>query len=105
MNGRCGRRRSWPNARYCPGIFLEGLRKITNNLAQNSRYLGQDSNWTSDKYESRALTLEPTSAVSALEVRSRPDGAPASYGNSDTLQSKDAHFNKKLFVDFMELVQ
>jgi hypothetical protein len=24
----CGRKRSWLNLRYCPGIFLEELRKI-----------------------------------------------------------------------------
>jgi hypothetical protein len=27
MNG-CGRKWLWPNLKYCPGIFLKGLRKI-----------------------------------------------------------------------------
>jgi hypothetical protein len=29
---RYKRRRSWPNLRYCSGIFLEGLRKTAKNL-------------------------------------------------------------------------
>jgi hypothetical protein len=29
----CGRKRSWPNSRYYPGIWLEGLRKISVRIA------------------------------------------------------------------------
>jgi hypothetical protein len=28
----CGRKQSWPNLRYYPNIFLEGLGKTTENL-------------------------------------------------------------------------
>jgi hypothetical protein len=28
----CGRKQSWPNLRYYPNIFLEGLGKPTKNL-------------------------------------------------------------------------
>jgi hypothetical protein len=40
----CGRKRSWPNFRYYPGIFLEGLKKTTKNLSQESRFAGRDLN-------------------------------------------------------------
>jgi hypothetical protein len=32
----CGRKRSWPNFRNCPGTFPEGLRETTKNLSQDS---------------------------------------------------------------------
>jgi hypothetical protein len=33
MNNKgCGRKRSWPNLRYYPEIFLKGLRKTTINI-------------------------------------------------------------------------
>jgi hypothetical protein len=35
-----GREWSWPNLRYYPGIFLEGLRKTTRNLLQDIQSLG-----------------------------------------------------------------
>jgi hypothetical protein len=34
---RYGKRWSWPNSRYCPRIYLEGLRKIKNKLRQNGQ--------------------------------------------------------------------
>jgi hypothetical protein len=40
----CGRRLSWPNLRYCPCIYLEGLRKTTQNLSQGSWFLLRDGN-------------------------------------------------------------
>jgi hypothetical protein len=30
----CGRKRPWYDLRYHPGIYLEGLRKITKNLSK-----------------------------------------------------------------------
>jgi hypothetical protein len=38
------RKRSWPNLRYYPGIYLEGTEKITKHLSQESRCLGRDTN-------------------------------------------------------------
>jgi hypothetical protein len=38
------RNRLWPNLRYYPGIYMEGLRKTTNNLSQDSRSAGQALN-------------------------------------------------------------
>jgi hypothetical protein len=37
-----GRKLSWPNLRYYPGICLEGLRKTKKNLSQDSRSPGRD---------------------------------------------------------------
>jgi hypothetical protein len=31
--------------KYCPRIFLRGLRKTTSNLCQGSRCAGRDLNW------------------------------------------------------------
>jgi hypothetical protein len=36
-----GRKLSWPNLRYYPGICLEGLKK-TKNLSEESQYPGRD---------------------------------------------------------------
>jgi hypothetical protein len=40
----CGRKGSWPNLRYYPSIFLEGLSKTTKNVSHNNWSLGQDLN-------------------------------------------------------------
>jgi hypothetical protein len=37
-----GRKRSWSNLRYYPGLCLEGLRKITKSLSQNIRSSDRD---------------------------------------------------------------
>jgi hypothetical protein len=47
----CGRTRSWPNLRYYPGIYLEGLRKTTKTLSHYSRYPVKDRNPGSLEYE------------------------------------------------------
>jgi hypothetical protein len=47
----CGRKRSWPNLRYYPGICLEGLRKTTKNLSQDNRSPGRDLNPGPPEYE------------------------------------------------------
>jgi hypothetical protein len=39
-----GRKRSWPNLRYYPGIYLDGLRKATKNLSQDIRSRSRDLN-------------------------------------------------------------
>jgi hypothetical protein len=57
MNGKgCGRKRSWPNIRYYPGIFLEGLRKTTKNLSQDIQALGRDLNLGPPEYEGLSLS-------------------------------------------------
>jgi hypothetical protein len=53
---RRGRKRSWPNLRYCHGIYLEGLRKTTKNLSWDSRSPGRDLNPGPLEYEAGVLT-------------------------------------------------
>jgi hypothetical protein len=38
----CGRKRSWPNLRYCPGDWREWLGKTVKHLNQDNRCSGQD---------------------------------------------------------------
>jgi hypothetical protein len=52
----CGRKRSWPNLRAYSDICLEGLRKTTKCLSQNSLYPCRDLNLGHPEYESRMLT-------------------------------------------------
>jgi hypothetical protein len=40
----CRRKRSWPNFQHYPGIFLEGLKKATRILGQDSRSPSLDLN-------------------------------------------------------------
>jgi hypothetical protein len=39
-----GKKQSWPNLRYYPSIWLEGLSKTTKTLSQDSQFLGQGLN-------------------------------------------------------------
>jgi hypothetical protein len=50
-------RELWPILKYCQGICLEGLRKIRENLIEDSQYLGQISKLGSPKYEARVLIM------------------------------------------------
>jgi hypothetical protein len=57
-----GRKRSWPNLKVgllCPVTHLEGLRKTTKTLRQDSRSSGQDWNPGPPEYESEMLTTWP----------------------------------------------
>jgi hypothetical protein len=40
----CGKKRSWSNLRYYPGICLEELRKTMKILGQDIQYPAQDLN-------------------------------------------------------------
>jgi hypothetical protein len=64
----CGRKRSWPNLRYYPGICLEGLTKTTKNLSQHSRSPGRDLNPGPPEYEAGVLTTRTLSLVISLPV-------------------------------------
>jgi hypothetical protein len=55
----CGRKQSWPNLRYYPGIFLEGLRKTTKALSQDNRFPCQDLNSGPTEYEAGVLSTRP----------------------------------------------
>jgi hypothetical protein len=57
------RKRSWPNLRYCPGIRLNGLKKPTKNLSQDSRSSGQDLSPGPSEYEAVVLTARPRCSV------------------------------------------
>jgi hypothetical protein len=48
-----GRKQSWPNLRYYPGIYLEGLRKTMKNLSHYSQSSGQDLNLAPPKNEAQ----------------------------------------------------
>jgi hypothetical protein len=52
-------KRSWPNLKYYTGTCVEGLRKITKNLSQDSRSPGRDLNLGSPEYEEGVLTTQP----------------------------------------------
>jgi hypothetical protein len=59
----CGRKRSWPKLRYYPGICLEGPRKTTKNINQNSRSPGWNLNSEPPEHDVRALTTRPQHSV------------------------------------------
>jgi hypothetical protein len=64
MNWRgCGRKRSCPNLRYYPSIYVEGLRKTTKNLSQNNLSPGRDVNSGPPKYEAGVSTTGPRRSV------------------------------------------
>jgi hypothetical protein len=54
---RFGRKWSWPNFKYYPGIRLEGVGKSTKNLNKDSRSPGHP------EYEVELLTTRPRSSV------------------------------------------
>ena len=47
----CGRKRSWPNFRYCTRTFREGLSKTVKEFSQDSRRGGCDWNPQLPEYE------------------------------------------------------
>jgi hypothetical protein len=55
-----GRGRKWScsNFRYYPGIDLDGVSKINQNVCQFCRCLGRDPNRRPSRYKSEALLLE-----------------------------------------------
>jgi hypothetical protein len=64
MNGKTyGRKRPWPNLKCYPGIFLDGLRKTTKNLSQDSRSAGRDLKPGPPEYQVGALCYQGSTAV------------------------------------------
>jgi hypothetical protein len=53
------RKRSWHNLKYYPGIRLEGRRKTTKTLSQDSWSPGRDLNPGPPEYEAGMLTTRP----------------------------------------------
>jgi hypothetical protein len=51
-----GKKRSWPNLRWYPRIYLEALRKTTKNLTQHNRSPVWDFNTGIPKFEARMPT-------------------------------------------------
>jgi hypothetical protein len=51
------RKRWWPILSYYPEIRMEGMRKTTKNLSQDSRFRGRDLNPGPQEYEAGALTI------------------------------------------------
>jgi hypothetical protein len=54
-----GRKQSWPNVRYYPGMYLEGLRKDLKNFGQASWSPTQDLNPELPTYETGVLIIRP----------------------------------------------
>jgi hypothetical protein len=61
----CGRKQSWPNLEYYPGIYLEGLRKTTKNLSHDNRSPDRDLNLKSREYRAGVLTNRSRRSVQA----------------------------------------
>jgi hypothetical protein len=61
------RKRSWPNLKYYPGICLEGTRKTTKSLSQDSQSPGPDLNPGPTEYEG-VLTTRLRRSVHACTV-------------------------------------
>jgi hypothetical protein len=53
-----GRKWTWPNLRYFPGVCMERMREITKNLSQDSRSPGEDLNPGPHKYEKGVVTVQ-----------------------------------------------
>jgi hypothetical protein len=62
------RKRSWPNLRLYPGIFLEGLRKTMKNLRQDIRSPSRDLSPGPPEYEVRVLTARPRLSIPRFQV-------------------------------------
>jgi hypothetical protein len=56
-------KRSWPNLRYYIGIYLEGLRKTTENFSKANRYPGRDLKAGFPECEAAVLTTRPLFSV------------------------------------------
>jgi hypothetical protein len=61
------RKRQWPNYKYYPEICLEWLTK-QDDISQNFRYSGRESNRASPDYMSKALLREPSYWVPVLRI-------------------------------------
>jgi hypothetical protein len=53
---RFGRKGLWPNLRYYPCVYLEGLRETMKRLSQDSWSPGRDLNLGPPIYEAGVLT-------------------------------------------------
>jgi hypothetical protein len=58
-----GRKLLSSNLGYYPGTCLQGLRKTTDNLSQDSRFPGRDLNLEPPEYEAGVLTTRPRRSV------------------------------------------
>jgi hypothetical protein len=58
-----GGKQSWPKLRYYAGICLEGVKKTTENLSQDSWSPGQDMNPGPPAYEKEVITTQPQCLV------------------------------------------
>jgi hypothetical protein len=64
----CGRKLSWPNLSYYPGICQEGLKRNTIMLSQDSRSPRRDLNPGPSKYEAEVLTTLPRRSALFVNV-------------------------------------
>jgi hypothetical protein len=59
----CGRKQSWPNPKVLPRIYLEGLRKTTKNLSEDSQSPGRELYPGPPEYEAGVLAIRPRRSV------------------------------------------
>jgi hypothetical protein len=73
----------WHNLRYCPDICLEGLRKVAENLLQDSWCPSQNLNQGPSNYKSDTLAIEPACLMTlvCLIFTIVPEEPPASGFN------------------------
>jgi hypothetical protein len=62
----CGKKRSWSDFRYYPGIYLDGLRKTTKDLSQDSRSPGRDFKPGPAEYEVGVLIIRLHRSVTGM---------------------------------------
>jgi hypothetical protein len=55
--------------RYYPGVCLEGLKKTTKSLSQDSRSLGRDLKPGPPEYEAQMLNTRPRSSVLLYDIK------------------------------------
>jgi hypothetical protein len=58
-----GRKWLWPNLRYFPELFLEGLNKTVRSVYHDRRWSGRDSKASSAEHEARNDTAGGSLAV------------------------------------------
>jgi hypothetical protein len=59
----CGRKQSWPNISYYPGICLEGLMKSTEQFSQDGRSPGRHLNPAPPEYKVEVLTTRSRRSI------------------------------------------
>jgi hypothetical protein len=68
----CGRKGLWPNGRYYPSTCMNGLRKTTKNISQDSRPPGRDLNPGLPEYKALCLNIEINYQITRVKLITNP---------------------------------